>query len=171
MNAELYWIEGVRSGRLAIMPRPRAGDWLADELASWQRAGVDVLVSLLRADETEELGLNDEQSLADELGMAFISFPITDRGVPDSADDFLDLANRLENELRRGRGVGIHCRMGIGRSSLLAACLLVKSGDSPATAFEAISRARGLDVPDTQEQIAWLDSFQEKLNTGGTPGM
>jgi len=105
-----------------------------------------------------------------ELGMAFISFPITDRGVPDSADDFLALADRLENDLNSGRGVGIHCRMGIGRSALLAACLLVKSGVTPAAAFGRISRARGLDVPDTQDQADWLNGLHEKLTPGGASG-
>ncbi|NQT16542.1 MAG: dual specificity protein phosphatase family protein [Planctomycetes bacterium] len=167
MNAELHWIDGVRQGRLAIMPRPRGGDWLADELASWRRSGVDVLVSLLRGSENEELGLDDEGSLAEGLGMSFISFPITDRGVPDSVDDLLALANRLDNELRSGRGVAIHCRMGIGRSSLLAACLLVKSGHSPAEAFDTISRARGLEVPDTRDQIDWLVSLQNELTRSG----
>ena len=159
MKAKLYWIDGVRQGRLAIMARPRGGDWLADELASWRRSGVDVLVSLLRGDENEDLGLDDERSLAEGLGMAFISFPITDRGVPDSVDDFIALVNRLASELRDGRGVGVHCRMGIGRSSLLAASLLVKSGASPRVAFDMVSLARGLDVPDTQGQTDWLESL------------
>jgi len=171
MNAELYWIDGVRQGRLAIMPRPRAGDWLADELASWHHSGVDVLVSLLGGDETEDLGLNDEGALSEELGMAFIAFPMTDRGVPDSAEDFLALADRLANELRRGRGVGIHCRMGIGRSALLAACLLVETGATLAAAFDRISRARGLDVPDTQDQADWLNGLHEKLTPGGASAM
>src|SRR5438874_882122 len=39
MRAEIYPIAGVPFGRLAIMPRPRAGDWLPDEVASWRGAG------------------------------------------------------------------------------------------------------------------------------------
>ena len=64
-----------------------------------------MLVSLLCADENEELGLEDERAIAEALGMRFVSFPIADRGVPDSASDFLSLVSRLANELRNGRGV------------------------------------------------------------------
>jgi hypothetical protein len=43
MRTELYWIERPWRGRLAIMPRPRGGDWLDDEIQSWRRSGVDVV--------------------------------------------------------------------------------------------------------------------------------
>ena len=36
MHTELYWIPGPWLGRLAIMPRPRGGDWLEDEIRSWR---------------------------------------------------------------------------------------------------------------------------------------
>jgi hypothetical protein len=42
---------------LAIVLRPRGGDWLDDEVDRIKRAGVDVLVSMLQADEAAELGL------------------------------------------------------------------------------------------------------------------
>jgi len=47
MRAEIYWIDGTWPGRLAIMPRPRGGDWLEDELRDCRRQGVVTLVSLL----------------------------------------------------------------------------------------------------------------------------
>ena len=110
------------------MPRPRAGDWLVDELTSWQTSGVDVVVSLLADDEIAELGLQHEPILSEEIGLTFHSYPIADRNVPSSVDDFLVFTNQLHDYLRDDRGVAIRCRMGIGRSSLVAACLLVKSG-------------------------------------------
>src|SRR5438445_5914218 len=51
MRTELFWIKGPWPGRLAIMPRPRDGDWLENEIQSWRRSGVDVVFSLLMADE------------------------------------------------------------------------------------------------------------------------
>src|SRR5262249_61758505 len=47
VRAELYPIADCPTGRLAIMPRPRAGDWLDDEAASWRRHGLGLVVSLL----------------------------------------------------------------------------------------------------------------------------
>ncbi len=39
MLPTVYWVETPLPGRLAVMPRPRAGDWLADEVAGWKTAG------------------------------------------------------------------------------------------------------------------------------------
>lgn len=101
--------------------------------------------------------------------MEFRAFPITDRGLPDSVEEFLTLVAWLHGELQGGRGIGVHCRAGIGRSSLLAACLLVKSGFSASAAFGAISRARGIEVPDTPAQAAWLGAMQSRLACQAEP--
>lgn len=47
MKAELFWIDGPWQGRLAVMPRPRGGDWLEDEIVSLNKMGISVLVSTL----------------------------------------------------------------------------------------------------------------------------
>ncbi len=59
MKNPVYWIEGVPTGKVAIVPRPRGGDWLEDEVRAWRAAGIDVVVSLLTDDEVRELGLAD----------------------------------------------------------------------------------------------------------------
>ena len=51
MKAELSIVDGPWPGRLAIVPRPRGGDWLEDEVRAWREAGVDIVVSALEADE------------------------------------------------------------------------------------------------------------------------
>jgi protein-tyrosine phosphatase len=61
----------------------------------------------------------------------------------------------------------VHCRAGIGRSSLIAACVLVLLGLAPAMAFDRIGKARGLKVPDTEGQRDWVDMFREASKTGG----
>jgi protein-tyrosine phosphatase len=50
----------------------------------------------------------------------------------------------------------IHCRAGIGRSSVIAATILRLGGMEGEAAFDAIERARGLAVPDTEAQRDWL---------------
>jgi hypothetical protein len=74
MQAELYWICQVGEGRLGVMPRPRGGDWLFDELASLRELGVDVLISLLEGHEIDELVLGEEESACKANEIAFISF-------------------------------------------------------------------------------------------------
>jgi len=159
MKPDVYWIEGPWPGKLAILARPRGEDWLEDEVVGWKNSGVNVVVSLLTRDEDYELGLVDECRLAERHGLTFISFPIPDYSVPTSTGELRQVVSKLEESLKRGENVGVHCRQGIGRSSLVAACVLVASGESPSTAFENITSARGRPVPDTPEQKNWVTAF------------
>jgi protein-tyrosine phosphatase len=166
MRTELYWIEGPWRGRLAIMPRPRGGDWLADEIQSWRQAGIEVIVSLLTLDEQTDLNLLDEEALCRANGIEFISFPIVDRGIPSSPEAFSELITKLAERLANGHNIAVHCRQGIGRAALVAICLLVVSGMEAATAVERVGKARGCSVPETPEQRRWITDFAKALVTG-----
>ncbi|MFE9744262.1 hypothetical protein ACFYOT_05120 [Saccharothrix saharensis] len=89
--------------------------------------------------------------------MTFYWLPIPDFGVPAVTPDL----SPVLRDLRAGRHVLVHCWGGIGRSSLLAAALLVLDGASPEAAWQAIAEARGRDVPENDEQRAWLTTFAE----------
>ncbi len=159
MNPKLYWIKGPWTGKLAISARPRGGDWLQDEITGWRNAGVDAVVSLLTSQENEELGLDSEPDLAQPRGVRFVSLPIEDRGVPSSWEDAARAVERVGQMLRQGKNVVIHCRQGIGRSGMITAAVLVKSGFSPDDALSLISDARGVSVPETPEQREWIRKF------------
>ena len=159
--ADIYAIREFDGISLSIMPRPRAGDWLEDEVAAWQRAGLNTVVSLLESLEISELGLGNEPSLCANCGMEFRSFPIADRGVPASLVSFDSFISPLAQELRDGVSIGVHCRAGIGRSALVAACILVRAGIPYPLVFPAISRARRLTVPDTEQQELWVRTFAQ----------
>lgn len=163
MKPDVYWINGPWPGKLAILARPRGADWLRDEVAGWKEAGVDVVVSLLTRGETSELGLLDERELVQRQGLTFISFPIADFSVPTSTHEVRQLVSKIEQSLFGGKSIGIHCRQGIGRSSLVAACVLLTTGESPRTVFQHISSARGRPVPDTSEQRNWVANFASQL--------
>jgi protein-tyrosine phosphatase len=156
MQAEVYWVPGPWPGRVGIVPRPRGGDWLADEVRSWRASGFDVVTSLLTPDEVAEFELQEEASRSREEGLEFYVFPIPDRGVPRSQVDFAKVVSGLEKALESGKNVGIHCRQGIGRSSLIIASLLAAAGEEPDEAFRRIEEARGRSVPDTAEQREWV---------------
>lgn len=163
IKPDIYWIEGPWRGKLAILARPRGADWLQDEIEGWKEAGVNVVVSVLTSGEESELSLTSEAEVVQCTGLTYINFPIADYSVPGSKIPIQQLAAELNDQLSRGAGIGIHCRQGIGRSSLVAACVLVTSGETPKTAFEHIEQARGVPVPDTAEQKEWVTSFAQAL--------
>ena len=162
-STELQWVRGPWAGKLALAPRPRGGDWLVDELAAWRDVGVDEVVSLLTSDEEKNLDLEKEPIAVQEQGMKFVSFPILDRQVPGSQSELTGLLEKLNADLTSGKNVLIHCRQGVGRTGLLAACLLVTKGWDPARAVEQVSAARGIPVPETREQRRWIDHYAAVL--------
>jgi protein-tyrosine phosphatase len=156
MKTDIYWVQGPWPGRLAIMPRPRGGDWLEDEIRSWRRSGVDMVVSLLTPEEIADFDLTAEEAYCHANGIEYASFPIHDRGVPASRESALALLEQLTEYLKAGKNVAIHCRQGIGRAGLMAAGLLALSGMDPDAATEKVGSARGCTVPETPEQRRWI---------------
>ena len=158
MPQNIYWISAAQPYRLAIVARPRGHDWLADEIEDLARQGIDTLVSMLTPEEATELGLVEEERLCAEHGIKFLNLPIPDRSVP-NGNEIRVMLNGLANDVKAGKGIGVHCRAGIGRSSMMAALVLTRLGWTPQAAFQAISESRGCKVPDTPEQERWVTRF------------
>ena len=169
MNPDLYWIPGPWRGKLAIVTRPRGGDWLEDEAAGWRRAGLNMVVSLLEEEEANQLQLEREKDAAKLSGIDFVSCPIPDRSVPPSTPNVLALLKRITTTLDNGKNVAIHCRQGVGRSGLVAASALVSSGMDAGKATELVSRARGVTVPEIAAQLAWLQTVEAFIPSSSHP--
>jgi protein-tyrosine phosphatase len=163
MWTKLHWVAGPWPGKLALAARPRGGEWLEDEITSWQRGGVNTVFSLLTDEEEHDLDIAKEEAEARAHGMGFLSFPILDRQVPESERDLANALVQLDRELAAGRNVVLHCRQGIGRTGLVAACLLLTKGIDPETAVSRLSAARGTSVPETLEQRRWIDRYAESF--------
>lgn len=159
----MFWIETRTPGRLAILRRPRSDDALADVLVDWLAAGIDTVVSLLTDAEERDLGLGREAEACREAGLTFIEFPIEDFGVPTSAARITPVVQRIVAALRRGGSVGIHCNQSVGRSGLLASCVLVALDFEPVEAFHVISKSRGTSVPETTAQRRWVETARPAL--------
>lgn len=166
----MYWVPIPLSGRLAVMPRPRGGDWLEDEIQGWKREGIATVVSLLEPEEEKDLDLSHESAQCSENGIEWVSFPIPDRGIPESRTDFAVMVSKLCEQLGSGRTVAIHCRQGIGRAGLVAVGIQVTAGVPLAVALEQTSKSRGRPVPETEEQNQWIRQFSDRLSQKDPPG-
>jgi len=157
----MYEIIPCPQGRLAIMPRPRGGDWLKGEMASLKNTGVTDLVSMLTPEEEVELLLQDEEKICAEIGLGFHRHPVPDHSVP-AQPAFDEFVTSLLPRLTAGGFMAIHCRAGIGRSAVAIAALLQRLGVSAPDALALISHARGWDVPETDEQFDFIQGLGQK---------
>jgi protein-tyrosine phosphatase len=161
MGTPLHWADGPWPGRLTLAARPRGGDWLEDELAAWHRAGIDVVASMLTPEEERDLDLQQEGNLTRALGMDFVSLPIPDRETPPSEAAAIATIEELNRKLSKGKKIVIHCRQGVGRAGMIAACLLIANGIPVEQAIESLSAVRGIEIPETPEQGKWINHFAE----------
>jgi hypothetical protein len=91
-------------------------------------------------------------------GIVFRRLPTPDRHAPDRTAT-LEPGRVLRQQLSNGTHVADHCRHGIGRSATLAAVILVLEGAGAEDAWDRSSAARGLPVPDTSAQRAFLTAL------------
>jgi protein-tyrosine phosphatase len=157
---EIYWIAGKHEPHLAIVARPQGGELLESEMEELRAAGIETLVSMLEPREAEWLGLGREREAASHAGIAFLSHPIPDGNVPRVEQSFRAFAADLARRLAAGEHVGVHCRGCIGRATIAAACSLIHLGWDAQSALIAITRARGVPVPDTPEQEGWILAYE-----------
>jgi len=156
----IYWVDDLESGNLGMMARPRGGDWLEEEVKRLVMFDVSLVVSLLERAEEVELELQQEAAICNQYGIRFEALPIPDRGVPNGLNSFKTLVDTVCHTLKDGQKAVVHCRMGIGRSSLFAAACMVCLGANPDGIFQLLSAKRTLEVPDTKKQVDWLmDNF------------
>ena len=157
MLTKIYWLHALKnSAKIGIMARPRGNDWLEDEIINLKNQKVDTLVSLLERSEIYELGLICEEEICLTKNLNFINFPINDRDIPEKGEALEQLLELLATKLTQGNSVVVHCRMGIGRSSIVAAAVLLKFNLKADDIIQNICTVRGLRVPDTDQQLDWL---------------
>ena len=150
----IYTLDLPGPGRLSTMAKPRLR-----ELPTLRADGVDILVCALTAEDFTDAGLTDEPHAAVAAGLEFVHLPVPDWTVPDR-DEILPTLLDLTARLDAGANIVTHCWAGIGRSSLLAASILVLRGLDPDDAWALITKARGHQVPDTEQQREWVRTLR-----------
>ncbi len=99
----------------------------------------DILITLLEEHELEDIKISNLGKVAEAQGIKSIRFPIKDRSIPTSIDDFINLINNILKLVKEGQTVVIHCKAGLGRTGTVTACCLVALGY---LADEAIATVR-----------------------------
>ncbi len=139
--------------------------WLTSSLAVGACFSPDALPTLKalrirRVVDLRQEAVDDEAQLEDH-GMKLLHLPTLDLCAVSRAmlDHGVLWVNR---QLEGNHRVLIHCRHGIGRSALLALCVLVSRGLSPLEALRLTKQVRGKVSPNPEQLAAyveWLEGY------------
>src|SRR5262249_22501589 len=129
-------------------------------LASLVRESVGAVVDV----RTEDA---DEVDLLQRHGIGLLRLPTRDCCTLSQRALSLGVA-WVNQHLRAGRRVYIHCQHGVGRRALAAACVLVSGGSTPLDALQRLKRARPRVSPSPQ-QLRGLLRWSRRLRRGNLP--
>lgn len=150
-----HWI---LSNELAGSPQPGLyGDW-DEQIQYLKNLGIDYVMSL-----TEEPLIKDQLKKED---FGFIHLPIRDMDAP-LPRLASPLIHKMKKKINKGHKFLIHCKGGVGRTGMVAACYLVLKGVS---AQDAITKVRTIHPPYIQTSIQekfviHFEMYEKSLNS------
>jgi ADP-ribosylglycohydrolase len=132
-----------------------------ERLKSLLAAGVSCFIDLTEPHECPAY----DQELPPSVGYHRKSIP--DHGLPASHARMSEILACVRAALQGGAIVYLHCRAGIGRTGMVAGCLLVEAGRSGEQALEELNHrwqqsarsAQWFSVPETDEQSAYVRTW------------
>jgi ADP-ribosyl-[dinitrogen reductase] hydrolase len=110
-------------------------------------------------------------------GVEHRRFPITDHGVPAERAQMAQALEFLHRALGSHRAVYLHCRAGIGRTGMVAGCLLAERGLHGEAALVELNRlwqqsaraAHWPSVPETPAQVAYVREWMPERVSSADP--
>ncbi len=146
------------AGALFLQAMPGRLEPFEKAKAAFVREGVGQVVCLTSLEEVGMYAPDYARAIeSDGLAWSQQIFPIVDGGVPRDVEAFLDLANSVARSLRDGDRVVIHCAAGIGRTGMLAVCVLMALAMTEAEACDAVRNAGSFPESEVQRKlISWI---------------
>lgn len=121
------------------------------------------VIGLVSLDEIERKSPEYASALASgNIDWDYESYPILDFGAPADKEAFFQLAHDIANNLRAGNNMLIHCAGGVGRTGMLAVCILLCLG-MPLSEAKTLVDLSG-SYPETPEQWQLIDYIAGILN-------
>ena len=143
---------------------------LAQDLARLHGLGIRQLVCLLNDAELRSLGI--KQKYGEEVakaGIEFVHYPIVEGAGAQDHVGTMEAAHLVvvgaASVLQRGESAVLHCRGGVGRAGMMAACLLLLMGEakSPQEAIALIRKRRCKQAVETRRQEDFVKRYHAWL--------
>ena len=150
-----------RVNTLTYLSEIAGPSWLTQELAVSGCFPVEAIAGLAEVHairavvDLREEDRDDEAALR-QAGIAFLPLPTPDLH-PASVEDLDRGVEFATDHIDRGERVLIHCTHGIGRSPLLALCVMVDAGLSPLEALSQAKDRRAQVSPSEAQYRGWAD--------------
>ncbi len=154
----IYPINDLFNGRIALSPCPLGDEKLADEIKSLQQKNYKLIISMLTAEEQEKHGLTAEYEQCVINNIVYLNYPIKDE-IADNDKKTLEFVTKVIAEIQQltnNEKILFHCRGGVGRSSMMIALVMASFGYDVNEVFAKITHARGEQAPETKNQLQWV---------------
>ncbi len=144
------------SGRLYLHSMPGRNEPFPGFVAAAKALGIDTVYSLASIEEVMEKSHEYGAAIAaGAFPFAHLSFPVTDYGVPDNLEEFRRFISQTARQLEAGCTGLLHCGAGLGRTGMVAHCILVELGMSSAEATVAVRNAgSGAETPGQKRLVS-----------------
>ncbi|KAG2448241.1 hypothetical protein HYH02_006826 [Chlamydomonas schloesseri] len=87
---------------------------------------VDVVVALLPEAELRHLKVRDYAAAVTAHGMEYLNLPIIEMAAPPDLHQAVALIDAVVERINAGKTVVLHCKGGVGRAGVIAACTLLR---------------------------------------------
>eukprot|EP01065_Artemidia_motanka_P009054 TRINITY_DN14619_c0_g1_i2.p1 TRINITY_DN14619_c0_g1~~TRINITY_DN14619_c0_g1_i2.p1 ORF type:complete len:398 (+),score=65.31 TRINITY_DN14619_c0_g1_i2:63-1256(+) len=149
---------------------------LAADIASLRERGTTVIWCLLNDSELRTLGVPPKlyEQVAAKHGITLRRYPLVEMTPPASVQEFdgACMDPLYQTVFEDGGHVVVHCRGGVGRAGLVAACLLLRAGlvetHGPA-AVAAVRKLRDPRAVESQTQRAFVGRYADWCAQGRQP--
>jgi protein-tyrosine phosphatase len=143
-------------GRLLLHSMPGRYESLENVWTQVRNEGVCAIVCLAEKGELHEKSSDYARALeAGAVPCLVTRFEVPDRSAPEDRNAFWALAGDVAQRLKSGEVVLIHCAGGVGRTAMLAVCVLLALGEPVGDARSVVSRAGSTVETAPQSQLIW----------------
>lgn len=142
---------------------------LGTDLRQFAAQGIVQVVCLLNPSELRSIGISPDhyQAACSSLGLQLLCYPIIEMSTPPDLPSFeSSVIQPILTSLSLGQGVLVHCRGGIGRSGLVAACVLLRLGQvaGPRAAINLVRVMRDRRCVESRKQEDFIALYHRELS-------